>query len=69
MLVLNKIKILINPAKYFFYNTRGASATEYGVIVAGVALALIFVFGVLSGSLHDGFLFLRDTILNAVGSS
>ena len=52
---------------YIFNNIRGASATEYGVIIAGVALALIFVFGTLTGALNDGFMFIRDTILSAFG--
>ena len=54
--------------KYLLSNVRGASATEYGVIIAGVALALIFVFAVLSGALNDGFMFLKDTILGATGN-
>jgi Flp pilus assembly pilin Flp len=51
--------------EYFFNDIRGASATEYGVIIAGVALALIFVFGTLTGALNDGFLFIRDTVMSA----
>jgi Flp pilus assembly pilin Flp len=52
---------------YFFNNVRGASATEYGVIIAGVALALIFVFGTLTGALNEGFMFIKDTVLSAFG--
>jgi Flp pilus assembly pilin Flp len=46
----------------------GASATQYGIIIAGVALALIFVFSVLTGRLNEGFDFIINTIRNAVGS-
>ena len=46
----------------------GASATQYGIIIAGVAIALIFVFSVLTGRLNEGFQFIIDTIRNAVGS-
>ncbi len=53
---------------YILNNIRGASATEYGVIIAGVALALIFVFAVLSGALNEGFMYLKDTILGATGN-
>ena len=45
----------------------GASATEYGIIIAGVAVALIFVFSVLTGRLNEGFQFIINTIKNAVG--
>ena len=53
--------------KFIFLNCRGASATEYGLIIAGVALALIFVFSVLTGTLNDGFDFIMNTIFNALG--
>jgi|GEM_PF-2189168 len=46
----------------------GTSATQYGIIIAGVALSLIFVFSVLTGRLNEGFQFIIDTIRNAVGS-
>lgn len=60
--------IIINFLKYLYRNRRGASITEYGVIIAGVALALILVYSVVTGTLHDGFIYIKDTILGALGA-
>ncbi len=59
------MKNLFNRIKLGLYCHRGASATEYGLIITGVALALIIVFSVVTGALSDGFYFIRDTIVNA----
>jgi len=59
---------LIKTIYHRLADQLGASATEYGIIIAGVAIALIFVFSLLTGRLNEGFLFIINTIRNAVGS-
>ena len=59
---------LIKKSLYIFLNQLGASATEYGIIVAGVALSLIFVFSMLTGTLNEGFQFIINTIRDALGN-
>lgn len=61
------MKILLNLFKIFLYKNKGASATEYGLIIAGTALALIFVFFVVTGAFNDGFQYILDTLQNAFG--
>jgi len=61
------MKILINWFKIFLLKDRGASATEYGLIIAGTAVALIFVFSVVTGAFNDGFQFILQTLNNAFG--
>ena len=62
------MKKLRNNLWFFLFNQTGASATQYGIIIAGVALALIFVFATLTGTLNEGFQFIIDTIQDAVGN-
>ncbi len=59
---------LIKKSLYLFSNQVGTSATQYGIIVAGVALSLIFVFSMLTGALDEGFQFIINTIRDAVGN-
>lgn len=52
--------------KNIYFQDRGASVTEYGLLIAGVAFALIFVFSLITGAFNDGFQFIIDSISNAV---
>jgi Flp pilus assembly pilin Flp len=60
--MIKRFKIFI---KYFSMQA-GASATEYGVIIAGVAIALIFVFFTVTGAFDRGFEVIVNTLNNAV---
>ena len=65
----NYKNIFFERLKILFINCEGTSATEYGLIITGIALALIFIWGALTGALNDGFNFIIDTLMNAVGIS
>ncbi|MBM3699315.1 MAG: Flp family type IVb pilin [Actinobacteria bacterium] len=60
--MIKRIKIF----KDYFTGQKGASATEYGVIIAGVAIALIFVFFTVTGAFNRGFEVIVNTLNNAV---
>ncbi|MBN1298698.1 MAG: hypothetical protein JW997_03310, partial [Actinobacteria bacterium] len=60
------LKIIKSFLKKILFNQAGTSATEYGVIIAGVALALIFVFFTVTGAFDRGFEVIVSTINNAV---
>ncbi|MBM3710249.1 MAG: Flp family type IVb pilin [Actinobacteria bacterium] len=61
------MKLFIYWLKIFILKDRGASATEYGLIIAGTAIALIFVFSVVTGAFNDGFQYILQTLNNAFG--
>jgi len=56
------MKTLLKIIKIRLKNNTGASATEYGILVAGVALALIFVFFALNNSFNEGFQFILEKL-------
>lgn len=51
--------------KKFFEDKSGATAIEYGLIAAIMAVALISGFGALSNSLSNQMTFLANTMNNA----
>ena len=58
------LKNLFKTVVLYLLKNRGAGATEYGLIIAGVALALIFVFFVLTDAFNYGF----EVIINALNN-
>jgi Flp pilus assembly pilin Flp len=58
---------LIYSIKIYLAKENGISATEYGLIIAGISLTLILVFSVVTGAFNDGFQFILNTINEATG--
>jgi Flp pilus assembly pilin Flp len=53
----------------FFKSERGTSATQYAILVFGVAVGLIAVFFAFTGTINASFIYIVNTIRNAVGGS
>ena len=51
--------------RHFLRDERGATAVEYGLIVAGIAVAIIAVVNSLVGQLENTFSDLSDNLGNA----
>jgi len=51
--------------RHFLRDERGATAIEYGLIVAGIAIAIIAVVNSLGGDLQNTFSEVSDNLGNA----
>lgn len=56
---------MTNLIARFVKDESGATAIEYGLIAAGIALAIITIVNTLGGTLNDKFTSLNTKILNA----
>jgi len=59
------MKTFYNIVISFLRYRKGVSATQYVLILTGVAIALIFVFFTLNDAFNKGFQFIVDTLNNA----
>jgi pilus assembly protein Flp/PilA len=52
----------MNTLKHFLANETGATATEYGLIAAGISIAIITVVGTVGSSLQTTFTSLASSL-------
>ena len=52
--MVDYLRILLN-ARFAKMDERGASAVEYGLLIAGIAAVIVAVVIVLGGKIHDAF--------------
>lgn len=62
---LNYLRALITK-RLANMEERGASAVEYGLLIAGIALAIIVIVGTLGGKIHDLFENVSDNVDSTV---
>ena len=61
------VKKLIDKITYFFINKeKGATAVEYALIVALIAVAIIAALGALGGGINTAFTNIKNAILGVV---
>lgn len=56
-----KLAVRLQQVK-FHAQDRGATAVEYGLIVAAIAAVIVVVVGTLGGKVHDAFQFVNDNM-------
>jgi pilus assembly protein Flp/PilA len=66
--MVDYLRILLN-VRFAKMEERGASAVEYGLLIAGIAALIVAIVFLLGGQIHDTFQSTCDTIKGGSGAA